>query len=265
MGRTNCCEKNGACYNSANRPENRLTSRCRKISFAHKIIDELYWNFTQITTTLKRQCRHFDEIFITGCTESCQNDNFLCSQWWKFHQNDNISVSMNMPRCRISDVSVEKNRNKRDLVKYEFTIYFERNVMGSLRTVTVKLPLIFKALHHLWENLKSWVPVLYISANILMINNYVPSPGKRGVLNNCGANKVDFGWNVATGCFTISVLHPNIQSAFCRHFFKRTFVTKWYYFDQNVTEIFSYIKWKHLLLFAKQPSTSFDTNMYLNF
>ena len=44
--------------------------------------------------TLKRKCRRFDEIFITGCTESCQNDNFQCSQWWKFHQNDNISVSV---------------------------------------------------------------------------------------------------------------------------------------------------------------------------
>ena len=43
---------------------------------------------------LKRKCLHFDEIFITGCTESCQNDNFQCSQWWKFHQNDDIFVSV---------------------------------------------------------------------------------------------------------------------------------------------------------------------------
>ena len=28
---------------------------------------------------------HFDEIFITNCAESCRNDNFQCSQWWKFH------------------------------------------------------------------------------------------------------------------------------------------------------------------------------------
>ena len=26
------------------------------------------------TTTPKQKCRHFDEIFITDCTESCQND-----------------------------------------------------------------------------------------------------------------------------------------------------------------------------------------------
>ena len=35
---------------------------------------------------------HFDDIFITACTESCQNDNFRCSQWWKFRQNDDILV-----------------------------------------------------------------------------------------------------------------------------------------------------------------------------
>ena len=47
-----------------------------------------------ITQTLKWSNHHFDEIFITGCARSCQNDNFWCSQWWKFHQNDHISVSM---------------------------------------------------------------------------------------------------------------------------------------------------------------------------
>ena len=44
--------------------------------------------------TLKRKCRHFDEILITGCTGSCHFDNFQCSQWWKFHQNEDISVSV---------------------------------------------------------------------------------------------------------------------------------------------------------------------------
>ena len=37
---------------------------------------------------LKRKFLHFDEILITGCIESCQNDNFQCSQWWKFRQTD---------------------------------------------------------------------------------------------------------------------------------------------------------------------------------
>ena len=51
-----------------------------------------FWH-GQYIHSLKRKCR-FDEIFITGCTESCHNDNFQCSQWWKFHQNDNISISV---------------------------------------------------------------------------------------------------------------------------------------------------------------------------
>ena len=44
--------------------------------------------------SLKQKCRHFDEIFITGCTGSCHFDNFQCSQWWWFHQNEDISVSV---------------------------------------------------------------------------------------------------------------------------------------------------------------------------
>ena len=35
---------------------------------------------------------HFDEIFITGCTKSCNFDNIQCSKWRKFHENDDISV-----------------------------------------------------------------------------------------------------------------------------------------------------------------------------
>ena len=41
----------------------------------------------------KRKC-HFDEIFVTGCTRSCLNDNFWCRQWWKFRQNYSNSVSV---------------------------------------------------------------------------------------------------------------------------------------------------------------------------
>ena len=57
--------------------------------------DIIYWVASnQVIDSLKRKCRHFDEIFITGCTGSCQFDNFQCSQWWKFHQNEDISVSV---------------------------------------------------------------------------------------------------------------------------------------------------------------------------
>ena len=41
--------------------------------------------------SFKRKCGHFDEIFATGCTRSCQLDNFWWSRWQIFHQND-ISI-----------------------------------------------------------------------------------------------------------------------------------------------------------------------------
>ena len=49
------------------------------------------------TLTLKRKC-HFDQNFIIACNVSCQIDSFQCSRWWKFHHNDNISVSVNVFR-----------------------------------------------------------------------------------------------------------------------------------------------------------------------
>ena len=49
---------------------------------------------TMIPITLKLTC-HFDEIPITGCAGSWQFDNFQCRQWWKFRQNEVISVSVN--------------------------------------------------------------------------------------------------------------------------------------------------------------------------
>ena len=44
------------------------------------------------TISMKRKCRHFDEIFVTGCTGSCHFDNFQWGQWWTFHQNKDIVV-----------------------------------------------------------------------------------------------------------------------------------------------------------------------------
>ena len=64
---------------------------------------------SKIPKTLKRKCCYFDEIFITGCIESCQNDNFQCSQWWKFRQND-IFVSVRSPvkvSYELSSVTLE--------------------------------------------------------------------------------------------------------------------------------------------------------------
>ena len=61
--------------------------------------------------SLKRKCRHFDEILITGCTGSCHFDNFQCSQWRKFHQNEDISVSVMCWIAVTCNITVQKIYN----------------------------------------------------------------------------------------------------------------------------------------------------------
>ena len=79
---------------------------------------------TNDTPSLKRKCLHFDEIFVTGCTGSCQNDNFQCNQWLKFRQND-IFVSV-IPNRSVSSVR-NLGRNGRAIWRLNSTfgdIYF---------------------------------------------------------------------------------------------------------------------------------------------
>ena len=45
---------------------------------------------------MKRKCQNFDEIFVTGCTENCQND---ASVKKKVIKNDSISVSLYSGLC----------------------------------------------------------------------------------------------------------------------------------------------------------------------
>ena len=48
----------------------------------------------ELCTYTEVESCHFDENFITGCTGNCHFDNFHWSQWWKFHQNDGVSISV---------------------------------------------------------------------------------------------------------------------------------------------------------------------------
>ena len=51
---------------------------------------------------------NFTKIPVTGCTGSCHNGNFQCSQWLKFHQNDDISVSLKVTlKCSMGFPSSE--------------------------------------------------------------------------------------------------------------------------------------------------------------
>ena len=53
-----------------------------------KMYTIFWWNFHYLLHWNLSKCiQYFNGIFITGCTGSCQYDNFQCSQWWKYHQN----------------------------------------------------------------------------------------------------------------------------------------------------------------------------------
>ena len=58
-------------------------------------------------------------MFITGCTGSCQNDNFQCSQWWKFRQNDDIFVSVVIFPHTDNPQSTGYNKPKKKQLKLE--------------------------------------------------------------------------------------------------------------------------------------------------
>ena len=76
-------------YRTSLESELSVCADCGYLLHENACCDALNWMYA-----LKRKSLHFDEMFITGCTGSCQNDNFQCSQWWKFRQNDDIFVSV---------------------------------------------------------------------------------------------------------------------------------------------------------------------------
>ena len=70
-------------------------------------------NYAQRSRSVLFCCRQiwnemssFDEILITGCTGSCHFDNFQCSQWLKFHQNQYIYVSVMYPPITLITFSI---------------------------------------------------------------------------------------------------------------------------------------------------------------
>ena len=71
---------------------------------------------------LKRKCGHFDEIFITGCTGNCQNDNFKCSQWWrKFRQNEKeILITGCTGNCQNNNIQCSQRWKFRIMTTFPF-------------------------------------------------------------------------------------------------------------------------------------------------
>ena len=89
--------------------------------------------------SLKRNC-HFDEMFATGWPGSFHFDNFQRSQWQKFHQNHNTSVSVLWLVC-ISELRKGKDCNKKMLFEL-FIIHtqYSTSVTGNLLLFATHLP-----------------------------------------------------------------------------------------------------------------------------
>ena len=95
---------------------------------------------------LKRKCCHFEEISVTGCAGSCHFDNFRCSQWRKFRQNGDVSLSVvgfvtmvSIVRyVRARDMHYKKRSNTRALNTSGLLIQFAaiRDTMANYIQVT---------------------------------------------------------------------------------------------------------------------------------
>ena len=95
----------------------------------------------QYTPSLKRKCCHFDEILITDCTESCHFDNFRCSQWLKFRQNDDISVSVFvLTQCIVPDIDYTLSKQVLNILLYELVrvILYYHWIPLSTHSVLIK-------------------------------------------------------------------------------------------------------------------------------
>ena len=83
----------------------RLAQRCTDIGPTSARFNLLFEGWLSQSLTQTRKCLHFDEIIINGCTGSCQSDNFQCSQWWKFRQNDDIFVSVKQYNLTLYEIN----------------------------------------------------------------------------------------------------------------------------------------------------------------
>ena len=124
-------------------------------------------NKKETSQSLKRKCLHFDEIFITGCTESCQNDNFRCSQWWKFHQNDVIFVSVIIKCCQFhcNKIKFSHNCSERCTVSES-----DWNSLNSNKILQIRY--VFR---HLGRNIK-WNLNVHNTFNIRLLSRYLGIP-----------------------------------------------------------------------------------------
>ena len=118
-------------------------------------------------STLRRNCCHFDDIFLTHCNESCHIDRFRWSQWLKFDQNGVIDGTESCYFCgqwrnidKNDDISVSVNDEW-------FVDWFTANRVNLMICNEVCINMVthnaFKVSH---RDQKLWINVLNPGANV---------------------------------------------------------------------------------------------------
>ena len=67
------------------------------VPYKHAVVSTRVFCANIMLHSQKRKCHHFNEIFVTGCTESCRFDNFRCRQWWKLRHFRFSTVGISKP------------------------------------------------------------------------------------------------------------------------------------------------------------------------
>ena len=149
----------------------------------------LKWWKSANAISIKQKCHYFDEIFITGCTESCQNYNFRFSQWLKFHQND-ISV----PVYIINDIMIFIPFRRSFYTVVHIIAHMKINFWHSGHGVNAVYKMIYNKLHFymLYQSIRAYIMYIYII--ILMLwhrvthinpqrNRYIHANGQQSMKN----------------------------------------------------------------------------------
>ena len=61
-----------------------------------------------------------NEIFITGCIRSCQNDKLECSQWQKFHQRNYIFILVVLIMCILGGINHKSDKQPHMILRLTY-------------------------------------------------------------------------------------------------------------------------------------------------
>ena len=121
------------------------------------------WNWN-VHPPQKQKC-HFNEILITGCTGSCNFDNFQCSQWWKFNQND---ISVSVWWLKLPYIYTNRQDNKPQYLLWKLTIQMPLVNITTRKFSQIMIP----------------------NMALLLINIYMPRCICKDSTNKCNISKL---------------------------------------------------------------------------